>query len=43
MVTLATMSHGFNVSVNISENCDFQSHFDPFYIILKPFEWKSMR
>ena len=25
---------GFNGSVNISENCNFRSQFDPFYIIL---------
>ena len=28
---------GFNGSVNISENCDFQSPFEPSYIIFLPF------
>ena len=27
-------SRGFNGSFNISENCEFLSQFDPFYIIL---------
>ena len=31
------ISRGCNGSVNISENCDFRSQFDPFYIILWPF------
>ena len=29
-------ARGFNGSVNILENCDFRSQFDPFYIILQP-------
>ena len=32
-ITLQTL-RGFNGSVNISENCDFRSQFDPFYIIV---------
>jgi len=28
------IARGFNGSVNISESCDFQSQFDPFYITL---------
>ena len=26
-------ARGFNGSVNFSENCDFRSQFDPFYVI----------
>ncbi len=31
------LASGFNDSVNISENSDFPSQYDPFYIILQPF------
>ena len=34
---LLCQAHGFNGSVNISENCDFRLQFDPFYIILQHF------
>jgi len=29
----SNITRGFNGSVNFSENCDFRSQFDPFYII----------
>ena len=35
--SITNTTRGFNGSVNISENCDFRSQFDPFYIILYPF------
>ena len=31
---ITEISRGFNGSVNISENCDFRSQYDPIYIIL---------
>ena len=30
----SNISRGFNGSANISENCDFRSQYDPFYIIV---------
>ena len=35
-------SRGFNGSVNISENCDFRSQYDPFYIILNSLLFKIL-
>ena len=33
-LNIRLITRGFNGSVNISENCDFRSQFEPFYIIL---------